>query len=87
MAAHFGFLEVVKILVEHGANVEAKSREGKTPLLMATERGFLFVVKFLIDRGANLFEKNVRHEQGKIQPVLVEEKFFFSIAAKRVKSY
>ena len=65
MAAHFGFLEVVKILVEHGANVEAKSREGKTPLLMATERGFLFVVKFLIERGANLFEKNVRYEQGK----------------------
>jgi ankyrin repeat protein len=31
-AADRGFLEVVKLLVEHGANKQAEDKEGQTPL-------------------------------------------------------
>lgn len=47
-------LEMVSELVEHGADVNAKSRDSRTPLLVASGRfGAAPVVKFLLDRGAN----------------------------------
>ena len=47
-------LEMVSLLVEHGADVNAKSSDSRTPLLIASGRyGAAPVVKFLLDHGAN----------------------------------
>jgi len=47
-------LEIVTELVEHGAELNAKSSDSRTPLLVASGRfGAAPVVKFLLDHGAN----------------------------------
>ncbi|KAE9377688.1 ankyrin, partial [Stipitochalara longipes BDJ] len=46
-ACRNGHLEVVKLLVEHGALMEIKDDEGMTPLLEAAVAGDLLVFKFL----------------------------------------
>jgi hypothetical protein len=46
-AAHKGHLEVVKLLVEHGANVNHKGREKKTALDISMEAGHGEVAKYL----------------------------------------
>lgn len=47
-------LEIVTELVEHNADVNAKSADSRTPLLIASGRyGAAPVVKFLLDHGAN----------------------------------
>jgi ankyrin repeat protein len=47
-------LEIVTELVEHGADVNAKSSDSRTPVLIAAGRnGAAPVVKFLLDHGAN----------------------------------
>ena len=54
-----GDLEKVKLLVEHGADVNAKSDAGRTPLLIAAGRmGNAPVVKYLLDHGANVSAKS-----------------------------
>jgi ankyrin repeat protein len=46
-------LKKVRVLVEHGANVNAKSADARTPLLIAAgRRGSLTVVSYLLARGA-----------------------------------
>ena len=46
--------EISKLLIEHGANVNAKDQKGRTPLLKACEVGNLAVVKLLIEQGADV---------------------------------
>ena len=47
-------LEIVSLLVENGADVNAKSSDSRTPLLVASGRfGAAPVVKYLLDHGAN----------------------------------
>ena len=54
MAAVYGREEIVKILLEAGANKEAKSKNGEmTPLIRACFQGHIAVVKLLIDAKAN----------------------------------
>ena len=53
-----GKLDVVKFLIEKGANVNAKCKNDYTPLCIAAEKGKLDVVKFLIEKGANVDKKN-----------------------------
>lgn len=40
-ACEFGHLEVVKYLVEQGANIEALRGTGSTPLFVASSNGYL----------------------------------------------
>jgi ankyrin repeat protein len=60
-AASFGNLDIVKFLVEHGANVNAAATvagfTGYTALIYASERGQVNVVKYLIKHGANINAK------------------------------
>jgi len=50
-SAIYGLIETVKILIDNGANVEAKTSTNVTPLIFALR---LDIAKMLIDAGANI---------------------------------
>ena len=52
-ASQIGDLEIVKHLLERGANIEAQDQDGVTPLHCASYIGHLEIVKHLLERGAN----------------------------------
>jgi ankyrin repeat protein len=53
-ACRNGHLQVVKLLVEHGALIEIADNQGMTPLLDAAGSEFLDVVQYLEARGSNI---------------------------------
>ena len=58
-AAQNGHINVVKLLLGAGADVESKSNTGRTPLSCAAGDGRLDVVKFLVrEGGANVESKD-----------------------------
>ena len=50
-AAGNGHLEIVKILAENGANIDAENKYDNTPLIWAALNGHFEVVRFLQDKG------------------------------------
>ena len=60
-AAHEGHLEVVRLLLERGVNIDVIDEDGKTPLMHAAENGYLNVVEFLLEKRANY---NLRDNNG-----------------------
>ena len=52
MAAGNGHEEVVKLLLEKGAELESKDKYGKTPLSLAAEMGHEAVVMLVLEKGA-----------------------------------
>lgn len=50
---YFGGFEVVKMLVEAGADIESKNSMGWTPLLLAAKTGNTELLCFLLELGAN----------------------------------
>jgi ankyrin repeat protein len=57
-AATNGHDDVVKVLLDHSAYIDAGSPNGTTPLMMAARGGHLSTVKLLLDEGADLNVKN-----------------------------
>ncbi|MEM5456086.1 ankyrin repeat domain-containing protein [Paraburkholderia phytofirmans] len=57
-AAANGHDDVVKVLLDHSAYVDAGSPNGTTPLMMAARGGHVSTVKLLLDNGADLTVKN-----------------------------
>jgi ankyrin repeat protein len=53
-AAGNGHLEVVKLLLDHGADIEARDVDGTTPLAAAVRFGSMAAIQLLIDSGANI---------------------------------
>ncbi|HCB64194.1 MAG TPA: hypothetical protein DEP20_02350 [Fusobacteria bacterium] len=51
-----GHLETIKLLVERGADVSAKTKEGLTPLMKAASKGKKEICKVLLDNGAKVDE-------------------------------
>ena len=49
-----GNTEIVKYLVEKGANIETENEDGNTPLFIACEKNNNDIVKYLIEKGANI---------------------------------
>ncbi len=54
------FIETAKLIVEHGADVNAKNNIGRTALMSATTSGKEEIVKLLLDNGAdvNVVDRN-----------------------------
>jgi ankyrin repeat protein len=57
-AAYDGFADVVHLLLDHGADVNAKTMGRLTALLFASYYNHVDVVKVLLERGANVHERN-----------------------------
>ncbi|KNH08255.1 Ankyrin repeat [Candidatus Burkholderia brachyanthoides] len=57
-AATNGHDDIVKILLDHSAYIDAASPNGTTPLMMAARGGHLSTCKLLLDEGADLRLKN-----------------------------
>jgi ankyrin repeat protein len=53
-ASYFGHVQVIKELLDHGADIEAMDRDRRTPLHWASSRSHLPVVIELMDRGADI---------------------------------
>lgn len=58
IASYFGLYSIVKFLVDHAANVEAKDKTDRTPLFWAAVGGHEEVVKLLIENGADIEAKD-----------------------------
>jgi ankyrin repeat protein len=54
-----GNLEIVKMLLERYAYIDAETPNKTTPLMLAARRGEMNVLKFLIDEGADISLKNM----------------------------
>ena len=70
LAAFFGYIDSVKLLLEHGADTELKSKSniamGNTPLHAAVASNRKGIVELLIKKGANV---NARQTPGNFTPL------------------
>ena len=57
-AAEEGNTEEVELLLDRGANIETKDKDGLTPLMIAAKWGKTETVELLLDRGANIETKD-----------------------------
>ncbi len=57
-ACHAGQKDIVELLLDKGANLEAKTLNGATPLMRAVESSKPELVQFLIDRGGKVQDTN-----------------------------
>ena len=48
MASQKGHLEMVKFLIENGADVRKENKDGVTPLSIASQNGNMEVIEFLL---------------------------------------
>jgi serine/threonine-protein phosphatase 6 regulatory ankyrin repeat subunit B len=61
-AAYNGWLDVVQLLVAHGANVHSRDFEGETPLHRAALGRHMDVVSFLVSHGADMYAASKRNK-------------------------
>jgi len=57
-ACENGSLDIAKVLVDAGANINLKSKAGFAPLYMAVDKKHKPIVEYLISKGVNVNEKN-----------------------------
>ena len=62
MAAQEGHLEIVKLLLDAGADVNIPSRSGQTPLYQASGQGYLEIVKLLLNAGADIKVEGILYQ-------------------------
>jgi ankyrin repeat protein len=58
-AARGGHLDVVKALIALGADVNAKTRDGRMPVIPAVENGHVEVVRLLLEKGADVTNRAI----------------------------
>ena len=60
-AARTGHEAVVRLLLEEGADVNAKNKSGETALMGAANKGYETIVRLLLEKGADV---NMKYENG-----------------------
>jgi len=63
-AARFNNFEIVQLLIDRGANINARNREGSTALSIALSNGNSQISDYLIERGAIQNVNNPRQQSG-----------------------
>jgi ankyrin repeat protein len=58
-AAWYGHVEIARLLLQNGAEVNAKERNGWTPLHWAAYRGHFDILHLLVENGADLEAKDI----------------------------
>ena len=58
-AAYHGHLAICRLLLDKGAQVEARNIDGVTPLHFAAMQGHVEIVRLLCDRGADVEARNI----------------------------
>lgn len=58
MASYVGKTDIVKYLLEKGADINTKDREGSTPLQNAAAKGHFDIVKLLVEKGSDVNYKD-----------------------------
>jgi len=58
LASRVGHIDVARLLIKHGANVAAQSKDWTTPLDEASEGGHVDVARLLIEHGVNVRAQN-----------------------------
>lgn len=85
-AAHQGnaaALSMVRLLIDHGANVNAAQHGGWTPLHQAASHGFEQMVRLLLDSGA---DPSVKSEDGRTAAEMAAENGFH-LLVERLKNH
>ena len=77
--SHF---DIAKLLIEHGADVNARQMQGVTPLHSAAHNGQAKLSKLLIDSGADI---NAKMENGQTPLFMANEKNFHETAEVIIK--
>lgn len=77
VAAKWGKIKMVNLLMSKGANIEAKTRDGLTPLHCAARSGHHEVVDILIEKGAPIGSKTkvIRSYKHKIDQMGMKDVF------------
>nr|WP_223158721.1 ankyrin repeat domain-containing protein [Wolbachia endosymbiont of Pentalonia nigronervosa] len=57
-AARSGKINIIKDLLEKGADVNARDNDDKTVLHLAAENGYMDVVEYLLEKGINVDAKD-----------------------------
>ena len=58
LAAYNGHIEIARLLLQNGAEVNAKSNYGRTPLHCSAYRGHVDILHLLVENGADLEEQD-----------------------------
>jgi len=73
IAADRGNVEIAKVLLEHGADINVRNnKRGDTPLHRAVAKGNVEMVKFLLKQGADVHARN-RYDDPPIQIAIEDE--------------
>ena len=91
-AAKFGHYESVKFLLENGAQVDKKNRQGNSAIMFAVQNGHLDIMQLLLDKGADVNDKNILgftpllyaldHHQTEIVEFLIENSADVNVETK-----
>lgn len=69
--------KLVKLLIEHGSDLNFKNASGATALILACKHGFYDIASLLIENGADI---NIKDSEGKTALSYAEENNFTDIA-------
>ena len=79
IAVQFAQMEVIKVLLDHGASLESRGRQGCTPLLttvsvacLISEETAVAAARLLLDQGANINIQGTAFQNGQKTTTLVE---------------